>query len=320
MYRNLDKDDLGALDSFYRGISAGETSIDIPFEASMDRIMFLYKTCFSFHPELVNMNNCHISVRQGIGKTTVNIRRKTAWNVLKGVHKEFGDEEVRYLKRFALETVRKLGIENSSPLAKVVKIYDYLVTTVTYRDADCAHDAWGALVDRKAVCEGISYAFCLLAKTCGIDAIKISGSLSGGSHAWNMVNIYGKTYHLDATADLQDGDFNNSYNHLFLTDSDMTNYVWDRSLYAPCTATQHNYFVLTDSFAQNRSDAVRIMKRQFSKGKTIYFRCHKSFCPDFDDVGSMFGEVFADCYFSALKWTTSIDKSLNIIKIEYHKN
>lgn len=319
MLRYLDKDDRAALDCFCNGIKAGKTSIDIPFEASIDRIMFLYKMCFSLHPELVNVDNSHISVRQGIGKSTVKIRRKTAWNVLEGTHKDFGAEEVQYLKRFTADTVKKLGIENASELAKVVKIYDYLVTTVKYRDADCAHNAWGALIDRKAVCEGIAYAFCLLARSCGIEAIKISGFHNGGSHAWNMVKIYGKTYHLDATADLQDSEFNNSYNHLFLSDADMKNYTWDRNLYVPCTSTQHNYFILTDSFAKDKKDAIRIMKRQFSKGKIIYFRCHKAFCPDFDNISEMFKEVLNDSFNGAISWKTYIDDSMNIVKLEYDK-
>ena len=319
MYRNLDRDDLAAIDCFCKGIAAGKTSIDIPFEASIDRIMFLYKACFSYHPELVSVNNCHISVRQGIGRSTVNIKRKNAWNVIRGTHKDFGDEEVRYLSRFAFDTVKKLGLTDMSPFWKVIKIYDYLVTTVTYRDADCAHDAWGALIDRKAVCEGIAYAFCLLGRAAGLEVIKVSGFLDGGSHAWNMVKIYGKTYHLDATNDLQNSDFNNSYSRLFLSDSDMVNYVWDRNLYAPCTSNQHNYFIITDSFANNRSDAVRIMKRQFSGGHTVYLRCHKSYRPDFDEISDIFREAFKDIYHGSVRWTTTLDEVMNIIKIEYHK-
>ena len=320
MLSRLTMQDKEALECFYRALLKGETSIELPFEASIDRIMFLYKMIFSFHPEFVHVDNSHISVRAGFGKSVVKIRKNTKWNVIKGTHTEFSLEQARYLKELARDTVKKLGIENKSDMAKAVGIFDYLVTTVKYHEADCAHNAWGALVDKKAVCEGIAYAYCLLARAARLEAIKVSGTLQQESHAWNMVKIDGKTYHLDATADLQESRYNDSYDHLFLCDSDMKDYLWDRNLYVPCTSVKHNYFIYTDSFAVSRADAERIMKRQIDRNKTVYLRFDRGVKTDPQEISDLFRDIVSENLSCSVSWRTFFNPSMNIARIEYDKN
>lgn len=319
MLSYLTTQDKQALECFYKALLNGETSVEIPFEASIDRLMFLYKMIFSFHPEFVHVDNSHISVRAGIGKSIVKIRKNTKWNVLEGTHKDFSREEMQFLKQFARDTVKKLGIENKGDMLKAVKIYDYLVTTVKYYDADCAHNAWGALIDKKAVCEGIACAFCLLARTARLDAIKVSGLYESGAHAWNMVKIDGMTYHIDVTAGLQNRSYNNSYDHLFMCDDDMKNYVWDRTLYVPCTSVKHNYFIFTDSFARTKGDVVRIMKRQIDANKTVYLRLHHSVTMSDEEISSLFKELIFRCFTGTVSFTVCINPEMNIVRIEYNK-
>lgn len=68
------------------------------------------------------------------------------------------------------------------------------------------NDAYGALVDGKAVCEGYSRAFQLLCNKLGIDCINISGNADGESHAWNNVKLDGEWYEVDVTWNDTDGD------------------------------------------------------------------------------------------------------------------
>ena len=63
------------------------------------------------------------------------------------------------------------------------------------------HSAYGALVNHYCVCDGYSAAIRLLLGRCGIETLKVVGSMNGGSHAWAMVKLDGTYYHLDATAD-----------------------------------------------------------------------------------------------------------------------
>lgn len=91
-------------------------------------------------------------------------------------------------------------------------INDYLVETVQYDDAAAAspevavgneHNAYGALVDKKCVCDGFATAFMLLAERAGINSSIVFGTTPDADenefHAWNCVNIEGDWYYLDIT-------------------------------------------------------------------------------------------------------------------------
>ena len=64
-----------------------------------------------------------------------------------------------------------------------------------------ASGAYSALVDSRAVCDGYSNAFTLIAQQFGLDVKKISGLSEPGdnSHAWNLVKVDGQWYHVDVT-------------------------------------------------------------------------------------------------------------------------
>ncbi|MBO5221085.1 MAG: hypothetical protein J6C26_02100 [Clostridia bacterium] len=87
-------------------------------------------------------------------------------------------------------------------------IHDRLVLSCTYtKNATHIHDAYGALVEKKAVCEGYARAFQLLCRKVGIHALIAEGSALNPAtntpvgHAWNVVQINGDYYHLDSTWD-----------------------------------------------------------------------------------------------------------------------
>lgn len=86
-------------------------------------------------------------------------------------------------------------------------IFDRLTSQVVYDfdslsksdlpDVD-AWSAYGALVQKKAICHGISCAFKLLCDQVDIPCIVILGDASG-RHAWNLVRIQCRFSHVDCT-------------------------------------------------------------------------------------------------------------------------
>lgn len=59
--------------------------------------------------------------------------------------------------------------------------------------------AYGALVNRKAVCMGISLAVCEIFAKLGIPCRYVHGTREGVGHAWNMVYIKGGWFYIDVT-------------------------------------------------------------------------------------------------------------------------
>ena len=108
----------------------------------------------------------------------------------------------------ALAQARKIISAGSDDLEKILLLHDYLVTECTYDFGgngashyypDDDYTAYGALVKRKAVCNGYAFAFSWLARSFGIETyIMASESMD---HAWNLVKINGAWHHVDVTRD-----------------------------------------------------------------------------------------------------------------------
>ena len=103
-----------------------------------------------------------------------------------------------------------LDLDEADSYTKVKAVYDYICTNVTYDDANLNDDsyllkytAYAALVNGTAVCQGYAVLFYRLMLELGIDARVITGwkTSTGGAHAWNIVELRGNYYNLDATWD-----------------------------------------------------------------------------------------------------------------------
>lgn len=92
---------------------------------------------------------------------------------------------------------------------KIVFIHDYLVSTIDYDTSYLAtgtYTLYGALVEKKCVCEGYAKAFKYLANAAGFNCEIMQGKATNSSgqtenHAWNCIEIDGKWYEIDPTWD-----------------------------------------------------------------------------------------------------------------------
>ena len=302
------------IDGVCNALLAGKNEITLPRNIGKNDIMPLFKLCISRHPEIIHISNSGIDIYEGFGGLKILTRPKTAWNSVRRQTCRFTTEDSVYLKKYAQSIVNNLHLNSMNEMMKVVTIFDYLSRNISYEEAESAFDAWGALIDKKAVCEGVSYAFCLLTQLCGIEAAVIRGN----SHAWNIVKVDGLTYHADITANIsnaQHGTFN--YNHLFLKDSDISKYSWDRRIYPPCTSNKHNYFIQSDSFATNADKALSIIKRQLSGGKIIYFRLSENIPFNYDVLYDWISRACRETGIFISETEIQLNSELNIAYVRY---
>lgn len=91
----------------------------------------------------------------------------------------------------------------------ILKIHDYLVESIdydkNYSSIGC-YSIYGALVDKKCVCEGYAKALKYLLNEANIPSVIVQGSaknMSGKTedHAWNIVCLDNKWYYIDVTWD-----------------------------------------------------------------------------------------------------------------------
>lgn len=102
----------------------------------------------------------------------------------------------------AKTALREIVDDTMTDVEKVLAISDWLSKNVTYDEYIIelgsggastsrynAHFLEGPFIDNRAVCDGFSKAFVLMARIEGIEAIVIEGIAGGGGHAWNKVNL-----------------------------------------------------------------------------------------------------------------------------------
>lgn len=105
-----------------------------------------------------------------------------------------------------------------------------------------SYTAYGALVNRMAVCQGYALAYQELLAQCGIESEYVSGWGNGGRHGWNIIQIDGEWYHVDVTWDDPTPDREGYVRYKYFLKSDKTmsrdHLNWESS--HVCTSTTYD--------------------------------------------------------------------------------
>jgi putative cell wall-binding protein len=142
---------------------------------------------------------------------------------------------------------------------KELALHDYLVNNCQYDprviagntpdNSDDTYNAYGALINNVAVCQGYADAMYRLLKAVGIESTMVSGTASNGEktedHAWNIVKIGGQYYQLDSTWDdptYWDQHNEPTHDYFNVTDDFLSqDHTWDKSQYPVCNSTEYAY-------------------------------------------------------------------------------
>ncbi len=102
--------------------------------------------------------------------------------------------------------VPEVPVDKSNRYNFVKSLHDYLCNNIYYPDLNSfdyvmsAHDAYGGLIEGRAVCQGYSDSFKIVCDYYNIPCICINGSSDGVGHMWNAVQMDdGVWYLLDST-------------------------------------------------------------------------------------------------------------------------
>lgn len=162
----------------------------------------------------------------------------------------------------AKEIIGNIITPDMTDYDKIKAVHDYMVNNVSYdsSDGNC-FDAYGALVEGKAVCQGYTDAFWMFMSLLNIDCKVIDNDVESiqYNHTWNLVKLDGEWYHLDttwddplmnvngtSTSDFKSGE-NLRYKYFLISDSKIASYndeihVFDTTLYPQCTSTLYDNY------------------------------------------------------------------------------
>ncbi len=180
---------------------------------------------------------------------------------------EEASEMLRETEAAAKEIISQLD-DNMSDYEKLKYIHDYLVLNVESAvEGDYVDSVYGALVNKRALCEGYAKAFSYLCNLIGVENMIVTG-YTGVDHMWNMVKLEGSWYHVDIGWDQPSEALRERYPDLilyqyFLVDDAViqNNRSINNYLCAPPKAETEtmNYFVYEDRYAEDYDKAIEII-------------------------------------------------------------
>lgn len=204
------------------GIKAWQTSIDVS-ELGLTRDDInngAVRSIINSHPEFISLSGGYTYWTSGSSIT------KIAFTYLTNAK-----EEQQELDAALQEVKSKIDTSGMSDEEIVLAYHEYLTFTVAYAYEDYfngtiaanhGYDMYGALVKHSCVCQGYAETMFYLLREAGLScAIASSENIN---HAWNIVKIHGKWYHIDATWDDPVWDMpGRSYHDYFLVSFDTMN-------------------------------------------------------------------------------------------------
>lgn len=113
-----------------------------------------------------------------------------------------------------------------------------------------AYSAYGTLVKGKAVCEGYAKAMQLLLNRAGIPTTVVLGQSveDGIAHMWNLVNINGSFYFLDATWNDNEQQPQYAYFNVTTEQLQRTHIIAEQLYIETCTAQADNYYIRNNTY------------------------------------------------------------------------
>ena len=204
------------------GIKAWQTNIDVS-ELGLTRDDIdngAVKSIINSHPEFISLSGGYTYWTSGSSITKIQFTYLTN-----------AKEEQQELDAALQEVKSKIDTSGMSDEEIVLAYHEYLTSTVAYAYEDYfngtiaanhGYDMYGALVKHSCVCQGYAETMFYLLREAGLScAIASSENIN---HAWNIVKIHGKWYHIDATWDDPVWDMpGRSYHDYFLVSFDTMN-------------------------------------------------------------------------------------------------
>lgn len=181
----------------------------------------------------------------------------------------------------------------SDAYQKAVILHDAIVGGTQYvDDSDKMNStAFGAIVNKKAICSGYAKAYKYLLNQVGIKCEYVEGTLSDGvGHAWNIVILGNESFWVDTTLDdpvflgANNTGVNIFYNYFGLTDNQIesTHNLSENYDCPKCDNEQYDYYKKMGLYVSggNTSQAEAIIKSAYGSGKAVA-------TVKFSDIGSL---------------------------------
>jgi hypothetical protein len=163
-----------------------------------------------------------------------------------------------------------------SDYEKALFVHDYCLDNFKYDHAagEYSNSILGCILNGAAVCEGIAKFAKLVFDHLEMESIFVPGKAtdpadaqSVENHAWNMVNIEGRYYHLDITFDMTLSEKTKRYDYFCLSDEDIRKDHCAAVDVPRCETKGRDYYSRNRLTAKKPKDLERFIDANLRRGK-----------------------------------------------------
>lgn len=204
---------------------------------------------FADHPELFYIKNEYsVSTIEALTGTNVEI------NLLYDVDNKYElEKKIKNIEKEIERIISKVNVADKFDIE--LQIHDILAEDIEYYKyeniedvPDYCHNIYGALIEKKAVCDGFAKLYQVLLSKHGISSIIVVGNLEGQAHAWNMVELGDSWYHLDLTSDIsikeQENVVIHSYFNVTTEEISETHTISKKDILPEAKSQEYNYYYI----------------------------------------------------------------------------
>lgn len=274
---------LAATEEFTTGwIDLGKLGGDFKSDISVS-----YQALCDDYPEMFWLPSSYFLSRTESGEIAVLFEGKAESYTLSYLASKTEAQSMKARLEEVVNSVTAATKSLSSQFEAELYIHDFICNNTAYNiNGKYIYSAYGALVDKNAVCEGYSKAFALLCSKAGINSFLVRGVSKEQNHMWNTVNIDNAWYNIDVTWDDQNINGNPTYSYFNLTDAELNidhtpaSHINPKSGAADekelfnlikniCTAAEMNYFIHEKLILSNENEIGELssyIKWQLNRG------------------------------------------------------
>ena len=220
-------------------------------------------------------------------------------------------EQEAYIDNTVNFIVSKLTNVDMSDDEKEKLIHDYIVTNIDYCEEEKYGDAYSALYYGKTKCDGYAMLTYKMLKAAGIENIIVTNE----DHAWNVVKINDKWYHLDTTWDDAKKKDYGFYRYYNLTDDEIletrnynnvygiectSNYIAD--LTERNTNSDGKYGELLKDFEQNDD---YYFVNSFNSNASLTLLYNEVVLKELESISLIDDKIPTELYENSYQWSTS---------------
>lgn len=270
-YVQLNKDERQAYLLLEDAMKRYATSCDVSSVKRNVNLMKVMTTVLGDHPGIIYFNKTMIRTIAGsFGKQL---------NFIGCINRRQAEKYEEELKNTLEDAVWEIDKRAKNDMEILIGISEFLQKNVRY-DAEelkhssqgksrspMSHNAYGALVEHKAVCDGYAGAFSLIAQYFGMRVMLVEGRSSYNrssslDHAWNIIEYRGNYFHVDATWDANTYDSVKAYSYGYfgMTDDEIAvDHEWDFRSTPKCNSEELSYYKNNNLYAYSDTQIENII-------------------------------------------------------------